>query len=159
MCAGEGRGRGWRGAVPIMVVGLQECSCGLAQADRAVHAYNEEAFRHFLAIERKRSERAKRAFLLLLVSLQEHPGISVDIPPHVASRMFSGLALCVREIDFIGWCRTDRVAGAVLTQGSGTPEAEAARRISERVTEVFGHRLSSSIAKRLQVRVLQLVGE
>ena len=142
-----------------MWVGLDECSCGLAHADGAVQAYNEEAFRHFLAIERKRSERAKRAFLLLLVGLHERPGMSVEIPSSVAARMFSGLALCVREIDFIGWYRTDRVAGAVLTQGSGAPEPDAARRICDRVTDFLGSRLSSSIVERLQVRVLQLVGE
>ena len=159
MCAGEGRGRGWRGAVPIMVVGLQECSCGLAQKDGAVHAYNEEAFRHFLTIERKRSERAKRTLLLLLVSLSEQPGMTVAIPPHVASRMFSGLALCVREVDFIGWYRAERIAGAVLTQGSGAPEPDAARRISERVSEVLRQRLSAPLASRLQVRVVQPVEE
>ena len=73
--------------------------------------------------------------------------------------MFSGLALCVREVDFIGWYRTERIAGAVLTQGAGAPEPDAAQRISERVSEVLGRRLSASIARRLQVRVLQLVGE
>jgi hypothetical protein len=159
VCVGSESASGWRGAVPIMVVGLEECSCGLAQADRAVHAYNEEAFRHFLTIERRRSERAKRAFLLLLVSLRKEPGLSVAISPPVASRMFSGLALCVREVDFIGWYRTERIAGAVLTQGAGAPEPDAAQRISERVTEVLGRRLSASMARRLQVRVLQLVGE
>lgn len=142
-----------------MWVGLEECSCGLAHVDRAVQAYNEEAFRHFLAIERKRSERANRAFLLLLVSLRKEPGMSVAFPPQVASRMFAGLALCVREVDFIGWYRTERIAAAVLTQGSGAPEPDAARRICDRVTEVLGSRLSSSVARRLQVRALQLVGE
>ena len=40
--------------------------------------------------------------------------------------MFSGLALSVREVDFIGWYRKERIAAAVLTQGSG--RAGAGRR-------------------------------
>ena len=120
-----------------MWVGVEECSCGLALEDREGQAYNEEAFRHFLAIERKRSERARRSFLLLLVSLRKQPGMSVTFTSEVASRLFSGLSLCVREVDFIGWYREERVAGAVLTQGIGTTEPDASRRIGERVTEIL----------------------
>jgi len=139
-----------------MWVGGEECSCGLAAEDREGQAYNEEAFRHFLAIERKRSERASRSFLLLLVSLRKQPGMSLTFTPEVASRLFSGLALCVREVDFIGWYREERVAGAVLTQGIGTTEPDASRRIGERVTEILDKHLPPHAAERLHVRVLQL---
>jgi hypothetical protein len=135
---------------------MENCSCGLALEDRNGQAYNEQAFRHFLAIERKRAARASRSFLLLLVSLRKEPGASMVINAKAASRLFSGLAGCVREVDFIGWYREERVAGAVLTQGAGTPAAAAVRGIGERVTEVLGRRLSGSEAQRLQVRVLQL---
>jgi hypothetical protein len=139
-----------------MWVGVEECSCGLALEDREGQAYNEEAFRHFLAIERKRAERASRSFLLVLVSLRRQPGMSITFTPELASRLFSGLALCVREIDFIGWYREERVAGAVLIQGIGTPEQDASRRIGERMIEILHRHLSAPVAQRLNVRVLQL---
>lgn len=135
---------------------VEACSCGLAHEDREGQAYNEQAFRHFLTIERKRAARASRTFLLLLVSLRKQPGVSVAFSPRLASRLFSGLALCVREVDFIGWYREGRVAGAVLIQGIGTPDPDAARRIGERVTQILGRRLSAAEVQRLQVRVLQL---
>jgi hypothetical protein len=135
---------------------MENCSCGLALEDRNGQAYNEQAFRHFLAIERKRAARASRSFLLLLVSLRKEPGTNVAINAKAASRLFSGLAECVREVDFIGWYREERVAGAVLTQAVGTPTPAAVRGIGERVTEVLGRSLSSSEAQRLKVRVLQL---
>jgi len=150
------RGPTQRGNVQLRVSGMENCSCGLALEDRTGQAYNEQAFRHFLAIERKRAARASRSFLLLLVSLRKEPGASVVINAKAASRLFSGLAGCVREVDFIGWYREERVAGAVLTQGVGAPATAAVRGIAERVTEVLGRRLSGSEAQRLQVRVLQL---
>jgi len=139
-----------------MRVAVEECSCGLALEDREGQAYNEEAFRHFLAIERKRSERASRSFMLLLVRLRKQPGGSATFTSGVAARVFSGLALCVREVDFVGWYRAERVAAAVLIQGVGTPEPDASRRIGERVTEILDKHLSPHVAERLHVRVLQL---
>lgn len=139
-----------------MWAGVEECSCGLALEDREGQAYNEEAFRHFLAIERKRAERASRSFLLLLVSLRKQPGMGVAFTPEVASRLFSGLALCVREVDFIGWYREERVAGAVLIQGIGTTGQDASRRIGERVIDILDRHLGAPLAQRLNVRVLQL---
>jgi hypothetical protein len=152
VCAVNGR----RGAVSIMWVGIEDCSCGLAPEDRTGQAYNEQAFRHFLAIERKRAERASRPFLLLLVSLRPEPGVSAAIDARAAARLFSGLALSVREVDFIGWYRQERVAGAVLTQGFGSMAPTAVSAIGERVTQVLGRQLSARDARRLQVRVLQL---
>jgi hypothetical protein len=144
------------GAESIMWVGIEDCSCGLAPEDQTGQAYNEQAFRHFLTIERKRAARASRSFLLLLVSLRKVPGQDLTINAKAASRLFSGLALSVREVDFIGWYRQERVAGAVLTQGLGIPEPAAVRAIGERVTQVLGRSLSTRDAQRLQVRVLQL---
>jgi hypothetical protein len=118
--------------------------------------YNEEAFRHFLAVERMRAERSERSFLLLLVSLRRSPDDGVRIPRTVCASLFSGLALCVREVDFIGWYRDGVAAGAVLAQGLDEPDAAAPGRIIERVTSVLTEQLPSRIAERLRVRVVHL---
>ena len=54
-----------------MSVESVRCSCGVAFEGRLGQAYNEEAFRYFLAIERKRAERSHRTFLLLLVDVKK----------------------------------------------------------------------------------------
>lgn len=128
---------------------------GLVVEGSAGKVYNQKAFRHFLDIERLRVERSDRYFLLLLVSLRKCPELGVHVPPPVASALFSGLALCVREIDFIGWYRHERVVGAVLAQGIHAPDSEAPRRIVQRVTQIFGGRLPEAVVKRLRVRVVQ----
>jgi hypothetical protein len=80
----------------------------------------------------------------------------VRFAPGVAANLLQGLGLCVREVDFIGWYRGWRVAGAVLAQGVDEPGVDASRRIVERVTRVLSERLPGSVAGRLRVRVVTL---
>jgi hypothetical protein len=131
------------------------CTCGVALESRLGQAYNEEAFRYFLAIERKRSERWGRPLLLLLVDLKEQPGVDVRIDPMVAPKLFSGLRPCLRETDFIGWYREERVVGAVLTELEEGSRTEVSRLVSQRVSGALCEGLPSDIARRLRLRVHQ----
>ena len=124
-------------------------SHGVALEGRRSQAYDEEAFRYFLAIERKRSER----FVLLLVDLKEQPGVGARIDPAVARKLFSGLWLHLRDSDFVGWYREERVAGAVLTELGDAPFREVPRLVGQRVRGVLRESLPSDVARRLQVHV------
>jgi hypothetical protein len=128
-----------------------------AREGRAGEVYNEEAFRHFLAIERARAERSQRPLLLLLVGLHRCPQVGFEVSPEQSSALFSGLGECLRDVDFLGWYRERRMLGAVLTQGLGTPcEDETHSRIAKRVQDVLRSHLSDHLAERLRVRVVQL---
>ena len=130
--------------------------------DRPGQAYNESAFRHFLSIETKRSERSGRPFGLLLVDLkkpfgrQDRQEMSAGIDPAVATRLFTGLSLCLRETDFVGWYHEERVAGAVLTQLTDSSETDVAGQLRQRVSEVLFEGLLPDVADRLQIRIFQL---
>lgn len=127
---------------------------GPALDGRPDPAYSEEAFRYFLSLERKRAECSGRSLLLLLVDVKTHPEGSARLSPSVSARLFAALGHTVRDVDFIGWYRDGRVAGAVLTQGADAPASGVSDRIRERVTEVLSDCLPAQIANRLQVRVL-----
>jgi hypothetical protein len=135
---------------------LSPCSCGLAREVGTVKAYNEEAFRYFLAIERERSEISSRPFLLLLADLKKLPGMNERIQPALAGMLFSALWLALRETDFIGWYHEGRVAGAVLTQRSDIGGTDMSRLVRERVARVMSQHLPKAVTARLQVRVYQL---
>lgn len=143
------------GAVSDMGGESDRCSCGVALESRLGQAYNEEAFRYFLAIERKRSERSGHPLLLLLVDLKEQPGVNVRIDPIVAPKLFSGLRLCLRETDIIGWYREERVAGAALTEVGDGPQTDVSRLVGQRVRGVLRECLPAEVARRLRVRVYQ----
>jgi hypothetical protein len=127
----------------------------VALEGRVGDAYTEQAFRHFLDVERVRAVRSQRAFFLLLVSLRRCPERGIRFGSDAAA-ILQGLGQCVREIDVIGWHRDGRVAGAVLAQGLEEPGPDASRRIVERVTRVLNDRLPAVLAPRLRVRVVQL---
>jgi hypothetical protein len=134
---------------------LDRSPCGLAPECRLGQAYNEEAFRYFLEIERKRSELSDHPFLLLLIDLKKDGGMSLQIDD-VAAKLFSALSLCLRETDFIGWYRESRVAGAVLTQHAGTGTNDLPDVVGRRIGGALREGLPSELANRLHVRVYQL---
>jgi hypothetical protein len=103
---------------------------------RPTHVYNESAFRYFLSIERKRSERSGRPFALLLLDRKAPVAAGKSLDAEIAAKLFSALSRCLRETDFIGWYQEGNVAGAVLTHlgDSGSDFApQVRRRISSAV--------------------------
>jgi hypothetical protein len=127
------------------------CSCGFG-IQGSEHVYNEEAFRYFLDIERKRSEVSNRPFLLLLVDLRSPAASGSEIDEPSGAKLFSALAGCLRDTDFIGWYRAGSVVGAVLAQHSVCmPDAQTA--VTGRVTRTLRASLPSDLAARFHVRV------
>ena len=128
-------------------------SCAVGLEGRVGQAYNEAAFRHFLTIERVRFERSGCPFLLLLATLDDQQGVTGALDRQLAATVFSAFRLCLRETDFVGWFREDRVAGAVLTEISGRPPVEVSRLVGERVRKAVGDRLSGDAVGRLGVHL------
>jgi hypothetical protein len=141
---------------PLKLKDLEHSSCGLVSDGRAGDVYNEEAFRYFLEIERKRSELSTRPLLLLLIDLKKQPATDGGIDPISARKLFTALSPCVRETDFIGWYRHGRVAGAVLTQHADATVADVPDIVCQRIVKALRDTLPSAVAKRLQVRAYQL---
>ena len=119
-------------------------------------AYNEEAFRYLLTLERKRSERSGHPFLLLLVDLKAEPGSTVRIDREMAEKIFSSFWLCLRETDSVGWYREERIAGAVLTELTSRHPGEICREVAERVNVALSKDIPLTLALRLQASVYQL---
>jgi hypothetical protein len=119
------------------------------------HVYGEEAFRYFLGIERKRSERSQASFLLMLIEWEGRPG-APRFAPRVAARLFSLLGPTLRETDFVGWYHEGRVAGAVLTQLGDSSDTDVSGLLKERVVRALRQAFPPAIAARLQVRVYEL---
>ena len=120
---------------------------------RQGQAYNEEAFRYLLAIERVRSERSGCPFVLLLVDLMNRAGEDTRIDSKLARCLFSNVLHCVRETDFVGWSREDYAVGAVLTTLDGHSPTAISSLVAERVRTQLRKGLASDVAPRLHVRL------
>jgi hypothetical protein len=116
----------------------------------------EDAFRELLAIERARAGRAGRTVRLLRVSLKPANGQAADIKQALATRMFAGLTEALRDTDIVGWHREGRVAGAVLVDGAAVLAPDAGALVVKRVRDVLHERLPSTVASRLQLRVVRI---
>jgi hypothetical protein len=117
-------------------------------------AYNEAAFRYFLAIEKTRAERSTRSLLLVLVKLRR-PRNHTGLNAHTSFAMFSALRACVREVDFVGWYRQDLVAGAVLTH-TGTASRKVRHQLIARIVRVLTQKLRPDDTAGLEVRVVDV---
>jgi lipopolysaccharide/colanic/teichoic acid biosynthesis glycosyltransferase len=74
----------------------------------------EEAFRRMISLERKRSERSQRPFVLLLIDTgRSQPG---DKQGRVLLDMLSSLQGATRETDITGWYTMNSVVGVMFTE-------------------------------------------
>jgi lipopolysaccharide/colanic/teichoic acid biosynthesis glycosyltransferase len=72
---------------------------------------SEEAFRRMISVERKRSERSQRPFVLLLIDTGRSQPQS-----RVLLDMLSALQGATRETDVTGWYTADSVVGVMFTE-------------------------------------------
>jgi hypothetical protein len=135
---------------------LRQCSCGVALESSLGKAYNEEAFRYFLAVEQKRTEVSLGCSLLVLVNAKEKSVIDGRLSPGMAAKIFTAMWRSFREIDYIGWFRQGRVAGAVLILGADSLLPSVVHLIDHRITLALREQVPSNMCLSLRVRVLQL---
>jgi lipopolysaccharide/colanic/teichoic acid biosynthesis glycosyltransferase len=76
-------------------------------------ALGENSFKRMIAVERKRTERSKEPFLLMLMELSDHP--ESEETRKVLERMLTVLRTCSRETDIIGWYKECSTVGVMFT--------------------------------------------
>ena len=118
-------------------------------------AYNEIAFRHFLAIERRRAHRARRTLLLLMVSFRMGPLSRPPLGPRMSGQIFKILGDCVREVDLVGWHNEGKVAAALISLSSGELE-NVPQLLTQRVVKALTAQLRKDQMTQLRVRVVRL---
>src|SRR6202167_3583438 len=75
---------------------------------------SEETFHRMISLERRRSERSQRPFVLLLIDTgRNQPG---DKQGRVLLDMLSALQGATRETDVTGWYTTNSVVGVMFTE-------------------------------------------
>ncbi len=75
---------------------------------------NAEAFRRTIALERKRSERSRKPFMLLLLDMGEN--LSSEKNGRTLDKILGALSLSTRETDITGWYADGTVIGVVFTE-------------------------------------------
>jgi exopolysaccharide biosynthesis polyprenyl glycosylphosphotransferase len=98
---------------------------------------DEASFRGAISVERKRTERSRKRFLLMLLQAGD------SLPPARAEielgHVVSALTMSIRETDVIGWYKHQLIAGVMFTdiveEGKNAIVAAMLARISERLRD------------------------
>src|SRR5439155_16800147 len=83
-------------------------------SDRHHFALSETAFHHMISLERKRTERSRKPFLLML--LNANGGLAKGQKAELLAQTLSLLSACTRETDAAGWYKSDAVVGVRFTE-------------------------------------------
>lgn len=111
-------------------------------ADKDTGLYREDYFRDLIRIERKRSERSRKPFLLVLIRIDGlyRPGERQKAVKEIAAV----LSLATREIDIKGWYQHDVTMGILITEAAD--KNLITRKIEDRLATDIGPERTNKIA-------------
>jgi lipopolysaccharide/colanic/teichoic acid biosynthesis glycosyltransferase len=109
----------------------------------------EESFRSMLTLERRRAERSRKPFVLILLDA------SAFIEEKTADRFMIGvcsvLLKSTRETDLIGWYEKGVVLGVIFTEVSAEGEKPITEILRSKVLDALNGELSRKVASKLVV--------
>jgi len=105
--------------------------------------HNAAVFQHLLKLERKRSERSKKFFLLMLIDLSFLDAQN-DLRA-IQHNIKEALTLSVREIDIRGWYNDGKVIGVIFTE----LDSSAVPKIEENIISKVYNRLRNNLHAEL----------
>ena len=102
---------------------------------------NAESFRRMIALERKRSERSRKPFMLLLLDMGGR--LPSETSGRTLAKVLPALSLSTRETDIIGWYAQDFVVGVLFTEIAAEDGTSLPNSIVTRVTGTLRNNLNA----------------
>jgi len=102
---------------------------------------NEEAFHRMISLERKRTERSRKPFLLMLLDMGNR--LEPDKNGKALEKILSALSLSTRETDVTGWYKNHCVVGVMFTEFGVDDRNTILSTVMTRVSETLRNNLSS----------------
>lgn len=113
-----------------------------AVRENAGHAIlSEETFNRVISLERRRTERSGRPFLLMLLDIgDEQPS---QMHWRALEQILASLAIAARATDVIGWYKSGCVAGVMLTEIGLTDRKSIPHALIARLSDTLRQNLSA----------------
>ena len=110
--------------------------------------YNAPHFHHMLRIERKRTERSQKPFLLMLIDIS---GLHAERHnSYIFEKIKLVLASCSRETDIRGWYEYNKVIGTIFTEMASLDETSIGK-IIQKLRKGINETLNADEVKRIKV--------
>jgi len=126
--------------VKLLPVGSGRGNDDPKTADANPHILPQDVFHRMLALERKRSERSRKAFLLML--LDAGGGLPITRVQSLLGDVLESLTVTTRETDMVGWYANDRVVGVMFTEIAIDRGSSIVSTLMNRVSDVLRKNLS-----------------
>jgi lipopolysaccharide/colanic/teichoic acid biosynthesis glycosyltransferase len=111
---------------------------------------NEVAFHRMISLERKRTERSRNPFLLMLLDMGN--GLRSDKNGKALDKILSALSLSTRETDVTGWYKDNSVVGVMFTEFGAEDRNSILSTMMTRVSETLRNNLSSQQFDQLSIK-------
>jgi lipopolysaccharide/colanic/teichoic acid biosynthesis glycosyltransferase len=108
----------------------------------------ESAFRRLLCQERKRSERSRKSFVLMLVQ-RKTPKPRDETP--ALERIVRPLAGLIRETDTLGWFESNGILGVIFSELGDAELSVAVESIESKTLAAFHRALNANQVEALQI--------
>jgi lipopolysaccharide/colanic/teichoic acid biosynthesis glycosyltransferase len=110
---------------------------------------SQMAFHRVISIERRRTERSRKPFLLMLLDMGDH--MSVETKGRNLSTLLDALSVSTRETDVPGWYEADRVIGVMFTEISFEDRTTIVSTMISRLSEIMRKHLSLEQFNRVSI--------
>lgn len=134
--SGNGRSRAVLSQPPSSAAGLP-------------HVLDERSFQRMISLERKRSERSRKPFLLMLLDAgdSQSPAQRLEVLDHVVA----ALSGSTRETDVVGWYEKGTVVGVMFTEITGEDRSFIVSVVMTRITAALRTRLTLEEARQISI--------
>jgi lipopolysaccharide/colanic/teichoic acid biosynthesis glycosyltransferase len=110
--------------------------------------YSKAPFHHLLRIERHRTERSGKPFLLLLLDISALR--AERRPKEILDKLHSALRSALRETDIRGWYDHDRVIGVIFTEMTSV-DRTSIERVFRKIHERLGEKLTKELLDKIAI--------
>jgi lipopolysaccharide/colanic/teichoic acid biosynthesis glycosyltransferase len=110
---------------------------------------SEEAFRRVISLERRRTERSRKPFVLMLVDMGDH--IPSEAVGKNLGKLLAAVSLSTRETDVAGWYKSNCVVGVMFTEIGVEDRGTIVSTMISRLSEVLRSHLGLEQFKRVSV--------
>ena len=111
--------------------------------------FNQEAFHRVISLERRRTERSRKPFLLMLLDMGDH--LPTETSEKNLSLLLAALSVSTRETDVVGWYETRRVVGVMFTEVCLEDRKTIVSTMISRLSEILRNHLSFEQFNRVSI--------
>jgi len=110
----------------------------------------QAAFRRLLCHERKRSERSRKSFLLMLMRHKDPKSTAEQV---TLERAVRPLGTLIRETDTLGWFESDHTLGVIFTELGDAELGAAVQSVESKVLAALHRALNANYVKNLEISI------